>query len=344
MPRLVINLRDTRPIWSIPDWALEELRAAAAANFEVQVVDSPSDSRGDGGAPSAEALEAVRGAEVHLGFGFPRALFQAATDGNGTLRWVHTATAGVGGTLYPEMRGSPILFTNSAGTHAEPIAESVLAAILYFARGIDLALAAQRERRWANDVFSALDSPVHEMDSTRLGILGLGGIGRELGRRAQTLGMEVIGMNRRGPSGSDAFEVVTGPSGLERIVRECRYIALCLPHTPSTDTILDRRAIESLRPDAVVINVGRGELIDEDALIEALRERRIRGAALDVFRTEPLPPDSALWSLPNVLITPHATATTQRFWRREVELIRENLERYLRGEPLRNTVDKEAGY
>ncbi|HUE97369.1 MAG TPA: D-2-hydroxyacid dehydrogenase [Longimicrobiaceae bacterium] len=344
MARLVLDLHDLRPIWSVPRWAIEEIAAAAPDRFEVVVVDALADGRGDGGGASTEALDAVATAEIYMGFGFPRPLFLAAEAGGGGLRWVHSASAGVGGSLYADMRESEVLLTNSAGIHAEPMADTILAAILYFARGLDLAVRGQAEQRWANDEFSAPDTPVHEIAGATVGVVGFGGIGQAVARRAKALGMQVLAFNRSGRSDGADVEVLAGEVGLERLLRESRYLVLALPRTADTEDFLDRGRLDTLRGDAVVINVGRGELLDEEALTDALRRGRIRGAALDVFRAEPLPSDSPLWALPNLLITPHVSATTDRFWRREVDLITENLARYERGDPLLNVVAKHAGY
>ena len=140
------------------------------------------------------------------------------------------------------------------------------------------------------------------------------------------------------------MEALYGEKGLDRLLRESHYVVVALPSTPETRGLLDARRIATLRRDAVLINVGRGDLIDEDALAEALHSGAIRGAGLDVFRQEPLPETSPLWDLPNVLITPHSSASSDRYWRRQTDLIVENLQRYSRGEPLLNTVDKQAGY
>jgi phosphoglycerate dehydrogenase-like enzyme len=344
MRRLVVNLSDARPIWSVPAWAIEEIRAALPAGVEMVVVGSRADGRGDGGAYSTEAAAAVAGAEIHLGFGFPRALFEAARRGGDSLRWVHSGTAGVGGSLYREMAASPVLLTNSAGIHAEPIADHVLAAVHYFARGFDLAVQARHDRVWRPEPFEAADSRVREVAGATLGVVGYGGIGRAVAARALSLGMRVLAHRRRPAEAGPGVEPMDGAAGLDRLLREAEYVVLALPRTAETQGLLGETRIASLRRDAVCINVGRGELVDEDALARALAEGRIRGAALDVFREEPLPSTSPLWSLPNVLITPHVSATSHRFWRREVDLIVENLGRYERREPLRNLVDKGAGY
>lgn len=339
--RAVIDLRDARPLWALPDWALAEIRAAFPPEWEAVVVDAHSDGRGDGGGPSPEALAAVRGAEVYMGYGIPPELFRAAGDG---LRWVHSGAAGVGGALYPEMRDSRVVLTNSAGMHAEPIADTVLAMALHFARGLDFAVRAQAERRWDKEPFEAADAPVRETEELSVGILGLGGIGRAVARRFAALGAQVLATRRGGGDAPEGVELVRGDDALGRLLEASDVLVVAVPDTPETRGMLGRAELERLPRDAVLVNVARGRVLDEDALVEALREGRLRGAALDVFAREPLPAESPLWGLSNVLVTPHVSGTSHRYWRRETGLVVENVRRYLAGEPLLNTVDKHAGY
>jgi len=344
MTRIVVNMRDPRPLWSIPDWAVDEIRRAVPTGYTVHVVGSLADGRGDGGGDSVEAIEAIAEAEIYLGFGFSLQLFASAKNGADRLKWIHSGAAGVGGALHQELVDSPIDLTNSAGVHAEPIADTVMAMVYYFARGLDLAVKAQRERRWDRDGFDSLDTMIREIAGSTAGIIGYGGIGRAVAVRAQAAGMRVLAYARRERPADDSVELLFGETGLERILAESRFVILSLPRTDETEYLLRRERLALLRRDAVVINVGRGELIDEDALIETLSAGAIRGAGLDVFVREPLPPDSPFWRLPNVLVTPHVSATTDQYWRRETDLIVENLGRYSRGKPLRNLVDKRAGY
>ncbi|MEW5931804.1 MAG: D-2-hydroxyacid dehydrogenase [Gemmatimonadota bacterium] len=339
--RAVIDLRDARPLWTLPDWALAEIRAAFPAEWDVVVVDAHSDGRGDGGGPSPEALAAVRGAEVYMGYGIPPELFRAAGDG---LRWVHSGAAGVGGALYPEMRDSRVVLTNSAGMHAEPIADTVLAMALHFARGLDFAVRAQAERRWDKEPFEAADAPVRETEELTVGILGLGGIGRAVARRFAALGARVLATRRSGGDAPEGVELVRGEDALGRLLEASDVLVVAVPDTPETRGMLGRAELERLPHGAVLVNVARGRVLDEEALVEALRGGRLRGAALDVFSREPLPAESPLWGLSNVLVTPHVSGTSHRFWRRETGLVVENVRRYLAGEPLLNTVDKHAGY
>ncbi|HEX6747688.1 MAG TPA: D-2-hydroxyacid dehydrogenase [Longimicrobium sp.] len=339
--RIVFNLRERRPIWSAPEWALDEIRAALPDGWELVAIRGAADGTGDGGGVGAEVLDAVRGAEVYLGWGVPRDVFLAAGD---ALRWAHSASAGVGGALYPEMRESGVILTNSAGTHAEPIADTVLAMIAYFARGLDWAVHAQAERRWDKSRFDEADSPIRELAESTVGLLGLGGIGRAVAKRASALGMRVVAMRRSSAEGPPGVEVVTGEGALDRLLSISDYFVVTVPRTAETEGMIGARELARLSRHAVVINVSRGDVVDERALADALAAGRLRGAGLDVFAREPLPRESPLWGLPNALVLPHVSGTSHRFWRRETDLIVGNLRRYLSGEPLLNTVDKQAGY
>jgi len=346
MRRLVLNLRDARPVWAMPAWVAEEIRTELPDGWDVRDIDAPADGSGDGGDVPQEVVEAVRGAEVYIGYGAPEPLFRAATTGtDARLRWVHSAAAGVSGSLHGAMLESDVTITNSAAIHAEPIAESVIGMILHFARGFDLALRSQAERRWLKAPFQSDDTPVREIAATTVGIVGFGGIGREVARRALALGMHVVASRRRSTADSpDGVEVFSGDGALDALLPRSDHLVITAPATPETRGLIGADALRRLPPGAVVINVARGSLVDEDALIEALQQDRIRGAGLDVFAREPLPADSPLWTLPNVLLTPHVSATSRRFWRRQTDLIRANIRRFLAGEPLLNTVDKRAGY
>ncbi|HEV2149422.1 MAG TPA: D-2-hydroxyacid dehydrogenase [Longimicrobiaceae bacterium] len=345
MRRLVLDLRERRPLWTLPDWAAEEIRAAVPPEWETVEVRAAADGQGDGGGPSPEALEAVRGAEVYLGYGIPRELFRAATaPPEGRLRWVHSGAAGVGGSLHPEMRGSGVVLTNSAGIHAEPIADSVLAMALHFARGLDFAVRAQAERRWWKEPFERADAPVREVEELTVGLLGLGGIGRAVARRFSALGSRVLATRRRGGDAPEGVELLGGDDAFGRLLERSDVLVVAVPETPETRGMVGGAELARLPRGAVLVNVARGRVVDEEALAEALRAGRLRGAALDVFAREPLPPESPLWGLSNMLLTPHVSGTSHRFWRRETDLIVENLRRYVAGEPLLNTVDKTAGY
>lgn len=342
MPELVIDLADVRPVFALPEQSIRAIREAVP-DWHVEVVTAAADGTGDGAVRAGEAaLEAVRaGAEVYMGFGVPAEILRAGRS----LRWVHSGAAGVSGSLTPEMKDSAVVFTNSAGVHGPPVAETVMAYLLHFARGLDHALDGQRERRWDKTVFDAADAPVRELARSTVGVVGLGGIGREVAWRAAALGARVLGTRRRPePVGMEGVTVLSGEDGLQQLLETSHYAVLTLPETPETTGMIDAAALARMRADAVLVNVARGGLVDSGALVEALREGRLRGAALDTFGEEPLPPDDPLWTTPRLLITPHTSAYTHAFWERETALITDNLRRYRAGKPLRNVVDKGAGY
>ncbi|HEX8673667.1 MAG TPA: D-2-hydroxyacid dehydrogenase [Longimicrobium sp.] len=339
--RIVVDLNDRRPLWSIPEWAVEEICAAVPDDWETVVLRDVVDASGDGGEPTPAALNAIRGAEVYLGYGIPAALLEAAGGG---LRWAHSGAAGVGGSLHEGMLASDVVLTNSAGVHAEPIADTVLAAILYFARGLDWAVRLQAEHRWDKSPWEAADAPVRELTELTLGVHGLGGIGRAVARRGVALGMRVVATRRRPSDGPDGVELLTGDDSLHRLLDASDVLVVTVPRTKQTEGSIGAAELERLPKDATVVLISRGGVVDEDALVDALREGRVRGAALDVFAHEPLPPGSPLWALPNALLTPHISGASHLFWRRQTGLVVENIRRYLSGAPLLNTVDKQAGY
>jgi phosphoglycerate dehydrogenase-like enzyme len=342
--KAIINLRDRRPIWRVPEWAEAAIAASFPASWQVTFIEGLADGRGDGRGVSAETLAAAPGAEIYIGFGAPPELLETANSGGATLRWIHTATAGVTSLLYPELVAADLVLTNSAGVHAPAMAETVLAMMLHFARGLDFAVRAQAAARWDSQPFEERVGAVTELDGATLGVVGLGGIGLEVAKRARPLGLKLIAIRRSNRPGPTGVELLTGFDALDRLLARADYVLIAVPDTPGTRGLIGAAAIARLKPAAVLINVARGEVLDEAALAEALEGGRLRGAALDVFRSEPLPADSPLWRLPNVLITPHVSGTTTRFWEREVKLIRDNVARYLAGRALRNVVDKRLGY
>jgi phosphoglycerate dehydrogenase-like enzyme len=344
--RLVLDLEDRRPIWAMPDWAMEELRGALPADWEIHVVPSAVDGSGDGGRipPSAEVLRAVADARVYIGFGIPTEVLAAGAE---TLEWVHSGAAGVGGSLHDTMLKSRVCFTNSAGVHAPPMAETVLAMILHFTRGLDFAVEGQRAGGWNDAPFLAIDTPVRELAATTVGIFGYGGIGREVGWRLAALGSRVIGLGRSAPEGpvdTHGVERVHGEEGLAALLEESGVLVIAAPETPQTRSFFDLERLRALRRGSILVNVARGRIVDEEALVQVLREGHLRGAALDVFATEPLPAGHPLWDAPNTLLTPHVSGVTRGFWRREMDLVLENLRRFLEGRSLLNEVDRTRGY
>lgn len=338
---LVIWIHSDRyPTWSIPAGTVRRLEDIAGPGWEIRSIEIDAVASGDGVAEvPAPVLEAIEDAEIYFGFGIPDAIIRHGTQ----LRWVHSAAAGVRTSLSGPLGNSDVLFTNSAGIYGPPLAEWVIGGMLHFARGFDIVAAT--DDPWPYDAMAAEGHPLRELSGSRVTVVGYGGIGAEIGRRAHALGMRVAAV-RAHPDRPTADEVerVYGPDELAEAVVDAHYVVLALPETAGTERLVDRELLAELRADCVLLNLARGSIVDEPALIEALRAGRLRGAALDVFATEPLPADSPLLDLPNVLATPHAGSVSPRFWERQSNLMADNLARYLRGEELTNLVDRQRGY
>ena len=290
-------------------------------------------------APTMEdALARAAEAEVVFAGRWSDELWKAAPN----LRWVQSGGAGVERFLTPEFVASPILLTNAAGIYAIPIADHVIAFMLAFSRGFPHYLRNQAERKWEWD--AGPSGGGDELNGKTLGIVGLGGIGLEAAKRAKSFGMRVIATRRRPDRSTPFADEVRAPNALPWLLAESDYLALCAALTLRTRHLIGERELRLMKPTAYLINIGRGGLIDEHALVLALQSGRLAGAGLDVFAKEPLPADSPLWSLPNVIITPHSSGSSPRSHDRLMELFCENLRRYLAGEELLNVVDKAEGY
>jgi len=341
--RLVAWMHSDRyPTWSMPESTVQALQEALGPGWAVDSIREPTFAGGDGSREIPPAvLDAIADAEIYFGFGISRDLFLAAPR----LRWVHSAAAGARASLFREMCESDVVLTNSAGIYGEPLAEWAMAAALYFARGFDVAERGARERRWPYDEMAAIGHPQREVAGSTIGIVGYGGIGRSIGGRARALGMRVLAVRSRSRGNApESADESFGPEGLSEVLERSHFVVLSLPETPTTTALIGASELARMRPDSVLLNLSRGGIVDEEALVEVLRSGGIRGAALDVFQEEPLPADSPLWTLDNVLITPHAGAISPRFWERETELMVRNLGHYLAGGRMENLVDKTRGY
>jgi glyoxylate/hydroxypyruvate reductase len=257
------------------------------------------------------------------------------------LRWVQATSAGAGEQVraagLSRDERQRVIVTSAAGVHAGPLAEFALLGLLAFAKGVPRLLADQRARRWGH-------YPVGELSGQTVVIVGLGQIGAEVARRAAAFGMRVIGVNRSGTSDSPHVDEIRRTSELHECLLDADAIVISAPLTEETRGLIDAAAIARMRSGAVLVNVGRGGVVDEAALIEALRAGQLAGAALDVFAQEPLPAESPLWELPNALLSPHTTGLSVRENERIVSLFVENLRRYMAGEDLLNRVDPELLY
>jgi phosphoglycerate dehydrogenase-like enzyme len=266
------------------------------------------------------------------------------------LTWVHSATSGVERALTPAARDRGVLVTNARGVFSRPIAEHVLLMILAVSRHLPELLELQRERTW-----QPLEG--RELRELTIGIVGYGSLGRSVASLASAFGARVIALRRRpegaaaaGTDEEDGFpfeprvDQVFGPDRLHELLAASDIVVLAAPLTPETEGMIDEAAVGAMKRDAWLINVARGRLVDDTALVRALRDNRIGGAALDTFRDEPLPPGSPYWELPNVIRTPHTAWSSARVLDRSIDLFCDNLVRFSRGEPLRNVVDPAAGY
>ncbi|MGE5577122.1 MAG: D-2-hydroxyacid dehydrogenase [Syntrophothermus sp.] len=264
--------------------------------------------------------------------------------GAGRLKWIHVPYAGVEKALFPELVESPVIVTKASGSSGIGIADQVFGGILYFSRGLFLARRLQNEHKWDQQ---GVGRHAKELVGATLGIIGFGDIGREVAKRAHGFGMHIIATKRSRPGDNvvpEGLDEFLPREQMDEVFRRADYLVLAVPHTAETYHLVGEEQLGIMKKEAILVNVSRGKVVDEPALIRALKEGRIAGAALDVFEEEPLPADSPLWDLPNVLITPHMAGMNPRYMRRATEIFIENLERLIEGRPMINVVDKRAGY
>jgi phosphoglycerate dehydrogenase-like enzyme len=311
-------------------WALDEANAESIRAVSDRVALTVARSKD-------ELIAALAKAEVTFGRAATPEECEAATQ----LRWMQLASAGAGSVLTPEFTATDIILTTASGVHPIQISEHVLAMMLMFARRMHEYLRAQMDAQW-------LKAPVDRMDELyekTLGIVGLGHIGREVARKAKVFGMRVLATRRNvDKAAAPDVDELLPVDQLDDLLKRSDYIVLAVPLTAETAKLIGERELALMKPSAILINIGRGPVVDELALVDALHQEKIGGAGLDTFETEPLPEDSPLWRMPNVIITPHTAGTTPRYWQRATALFCDNLARYLDGKPLRNVVSREAGY
>jgi phosphoglycerate dehydrogenase-like enzyme len=253
------------------------------------------------------------------------------------LRWHHAPNAGVNHIITPKYLERDLILTNGAGIHAIPIAEFVIAYMLSHVKHLPKLHQLQAQHQWQRGF------PTEELHKKTLLIIGAGGIGQEIAVRAQAFGMRVFG-SRRHPQPVANFDKVVGTDEWQNLLPEVDFVVIATPLTKETKGLINEEILRLMRPNAYLINIARGAIVDEPALIKALQAGWIAGAALDTVFTEPLPPDSPLWTLSNVFITPHCSGHSPTVKERSLALFLDNLTRYRHGQPLRNVVDKYAGY
>jgi D-2-hydroxyacid dehydrogenase (NADP+) len=260
------------------------------------------------------------------------------------LKWIHSTAMGVAQLMYPELRDSGILVTNPRGVFSVPMAEHAMGLLLALARNFPDCVRQQDQSHWSQQ--ELWDKPQHltELNGQVLLIVGYGSIGRELARRAKSFDMRVWGVTRSGKDVLTHAERVLPASQLDEVLPQADYVVISAPETPETKHLMGAPQFARMKPGARLINVARGSLLDESALVRSLTSGTLGGAALDVAETEPLPPESPLWKAPNLLITPHTSAVSDRLWHRQTSLFLELLERWFDGREIFNRVDFSRGY
>lgn len=260
------------------------------------------------------------------------------------LQWVHSTAAGVAQLMYPELRESGIMVTNASGIFSMPMAEHTMGLLIALARNFSDCVRLQDRSEWGPQ--KLWDKPQHltELGGAILLIAGFGSIGRELAKRAKAFGMRIWGVTRSGNGDTSLAERIIPATQLDSVLPEADYVVLATPETSETKQLMNAERLALMKHGARLINIGRGSLLDEAALIAALEGGSLGGAALDVTSVEPLPPESALWKTPNLLITPHTSAISARLWERETALLMELLERWFDGREMTNRVDFARGY
>ncbi len=290
-------------------------------------------------AKGAEAVRAIEDAEILVCVKASAELLAAAAK----LRWVSFWSAGLDKTITPEIEARDLLITNASGVHGPNIAEHVLAWMVMFTRRMPTFLRAQEAREWKHGQAASME----ELTGKTLGIAGFGRIGEALAVRARAFGMRIVASKRDTTSRYDqsiVSDVLYPSAQLPQMLAECDHACIAIPYTRETHHLFDKAMLAHMKPGAFLYNISRGGLVDEPALVAALREGKLGGAGLDVFETEPLPTDSPLWGMENVIITPHVAGLTPHYFTRAAALFAENLERYLAGEPLHNLYDAKRGY
>jgi phosphoglycerate dehydrogenase-like enzyme len=322
--KLLILLHHRFELWNAPAWFVEKLRDDFPQLDIVHL-------------STYEKVENhLRDAEIAITWSLRPEQFAVARE----LRWIHSPAAAVHQLMFPELVNSGVLVTNAREVHAPVVAEHVMALLFALAKKIPQAVRLQQMHLWGKNVLKPL-----ELDGATLGLVGLGSIGREVTKRASALGMRVIAVrNNPGKQPAAGVQKVFAASELDAMIGEADYVVIAAPRTRETEKLFDAQRIAKLKPGACLINVSRGALVDEVALAAALRNKTLAAAALDVFVEEPLPSDSPLWDLENLLITPHTAAVTDKLWQRHYALVYENLRRFLAGQPLLGLVDKQKGY
>jgi D-2-hydroxyacid dehydrogenase (NADP+) len=326
--KLLICVWHAFELWNPPPEMPERIRARWP---EMRVVHLPRYDR---------ILDELPDSDIFVGFSLRPEQFALARK----LKWLHSTAAGVGQLMYPELRKSGIEVTNASGVHSIPMAEHILGTLIALARRFPDCFRYQQQARWAQqELWNAPVRP-RELRGQILLFIGFGAIGREVAKIIRPLGMRVWAVTRSGRAEEGLAEQVFPASKLDEALAQADFVVLAAPETPETRKMIGAREFALMKPSAYFLNVSRGALVDEPALISSLEQHKIAGAALDVASQEPLPPENPLWQLDNAFITPHMSAVSEHLWERQANLLMENLERWFAGDELLNRVDLNRGY
>lgn len=327
--KLLIVVQHRLDLWNVPPW----FGARLGEEFsQLQIVQRNSYEGVD---------EHLRDAEIIFTLSLRSEQFALARS----LRWIHAPSAAVHQMLIPELVNSEVVVTNSREVHGPVVAEHVMALIFALAKKIPQAVLLQQKHVWGQEAIWNEGVHPREIAGATLGLIGIGSIGSRVALMASALGMRVIAVREHVEKGRpEGVQQVFAPAELDDLLKQSDYVVVAAPLLTETHGLINAARLAMMKRDACLINVGRGPQVDEVALAEALRTRRIAGAALDVFEREPLPADSPLWSVENLLITPHTAGLTEKLWHRHYELFSDNLRRYLARQPLQFVVDKQKGY
>lgn len=327
MKKALIHLVSPHRIWTLD----EKYPRLLAEKFPAVEVVAARDKE--------ESLRHLADAEILYAWSLPEKHLPLARR----LKWIHTPSAGVDAMLYPALVESTVRITCSRGISSAALADHALGMILGLSRGLAVAME-ERASGWSRErFFEGHPMPV-ELDGSVLGILGFGSIGRELARRGRAFGMKIHALKRNRVEDEPAVDRLFGPAEMGEFLGSADFLVVTLPLTRATRGILDAAALAEMKRGACLVNVARGELLDEPALIQRLESGHLGGAALDVFAEEPLPAASPLYRLPNVILTPHIAGLHPHYLDRATSLFIVNIGRYLKMEPLLNEVDKRSGY
>jgi phosphoglycerate dehydrogenase-like enzyme len=326
--KILIALHHPFVLWNAPDWFAERLRKDFPKHEVVQL-------------PGYEGVaQAIPDAEVVIAWSIRPEQFANARK----LKWVHSPAAAVHQLMFPAMVSSDVIVTNASEIHGSVVAEHALALVFALAKRLPSAMRMQQARIWGQEAIWEEKPTTRELADATVCLIGMGSIGREFTKRARALGMRVNAIREHPEKGSDGADAVFGVEQLNSVLANADFVVLAAPLTPATRHIINAERLARMKPEAYLVNVSRGPLIDDAALVAALKAKQIAGAGLDVFEKEPLPADSSYWKMENVFITPHTAAVTVKLWERHYQQISENLHRYTAGQPLLSVVDKQKGY